>query len=322
MDYAKIGALKVSRICLGCMGFGDAAKGHHTWTLSEEASQEIIHTAIDNGVNFFDTAAGYQSGTSEQFLGRILEDVKREDMVIATKFFPNQNKEFSGRKHIETLLDKSLVNLRTNYIDLYILHAWDYITPIEETMETLHNAVMKGKIREIGISNCFAWQLCKANSVAVKNGWKQFISMQGHYNLIHREEEREMLPYCRSENITYTPYSPLASGRLVKPLGETSKRLTEDTYAMGKYQSTEEQDSVIISRVAEIARRNGLTNTQVALGWLLTKATVPIVGATKIKHITEAIDSVGVQLTEDEIHYLEETYIPHKLVGVMANRFV
>ena len=326
MKYTKLGnsELHVSRICLGCMGFGDAGSGMHSWTLSEDQSREIIAHALEAGITFFDTAAGYQGGTSEQFLGRTLKDLScREDVVIATKFFPRNTDQFdtdvSGREHINTLLDRSLQNLGVDYIDLYICHAWDDHTPIEETMETLNTAVLSGKVREIGISNCYAWQLQKANYIAERNGWKQFVSMQGHYNLIFREEEREMIPYCEDAGIALTPYSPLASGRLVKPRGERTKRLEEDTYAKGKYASTEAQDAIIIDRVAEIAKRRSLTTTQVALAWLLSKVTAPIVGATKLSHIDDAASAVDAALSNDEITYLEQAYMPHKLVGVMAN---
>lgn len=325
MKYTTLGKseLRVSRICLGCMGFGDAGNGMHSWTLDLDHSQQIIQAALESGINFFDTAAGYSGGTSEQFLGQALRDcANRQDMVVATKFFPRTAEQIdhavSGRQHINALLDRSLKNLGMDYIDLYICHAWDYHTPVEETMETLNDAVKAGKVREIGISNCYAWQLAKANHIADKHGWKQFVSVQGHYNLIFREEEREMFPYCADAGIALTPYSPLASGRLVKPRDEASKRLSEDAYAKGKYDATAEQDAVIIDRVAELAERKGCTRTQIAIAWLLTKVTAPIIGATKLRHIEEAVASVDSVLTEEEIFYLEEPYMPHKLVGVMA----
>jgi aryl-alcohol dehydrogenase-like predicted oxidoreductase len=305
------------------MGFGEAKSGMHSWTLAEEHSKEIIKRALELGVNFFDTAIGYQGGTSEQFVGRALKDLsKRSDVVIATKFPPRRKDEIennvSAKEHINNMINSSLSNLGTDYIDLYILHMWDYHTPVEDTMEALNEVVKSGKARYIGISNCYAWQLSKANYIADKNGWSKFVSVQGHYNLLFREEEREMAPYCKDTGIAMTPYSPLASGRLVKPHTEISKRLEDDAYAKGKYDATAVQDAVIIDRVAELAEKKDMTRIQVALGWLLSKVTSPVVGATKISHIEEAIKAVGISLTEEEKLYLEEPYVPHKLVGVMA----
>ena len=324
MEYVKLGKtdIEVSRICLGCMGFGDAASGQHSWTLGEEDSRAIIKRALELGVNFFDTAIAYQGGSSERFLGRAMRDMaRRDEVVIATKFLPRTPDEIekgvSGQEHVANMLDKSLSNLGMDYVDLYIYHMWDYHTPMEEIMEGLHNAVQAGKARAIGISNCYAWQLAKANALAERNGWSRFVSVQGHYNLLFREEEREMAPLCKADGIAMTPYSPLASGRLVKPRNETSKRLEEDSYAKGKYDATAAQDAVIIDRVAEMAEKRGLTRTQVALGWLLSKVTSPVVGATKLRHIEEAAGAVGVQLSDAEKAYLEEMYLPHKLVGVM-----
>lgn len=325
MKYTKLGTsdLNVSRICMGCMGFGSASAGMHSWTLDEQASRGLIRQALELGINFFDTAVGYQGGTSEEFLGRALRDfARREDVVVATKFPARTREEIeggvSGKQHVQNLLDLSLRHLGMDYVDLYICHMWDYHTPIEEILEALNDAVKAGKVRAIGISNCFAWQLQKANYLAERNGWAQFVSVQGHYNLLHREEEREMIPFCRDAGIALTPYSPLASGRLVKAPEETSKRLEEDRYAKGKYDATAEQDSVIIGRVAELAERRGLSKTQVALGWLLSKVTAPVVGVTKPRHIEEAVKAVEVTLTPEELAYLEEAYLPHKLVGVMA----
>lgn len=325
MQYTMLGNsdLHVSRICLGCMGFGDAVRGQHGWTLDEEASRDIIRHALELGVNFFDTAIVYQSGTSEQFLGRAIKDfARREDVVIATKFPVRTQDEIAagidGREHVRRMLDKSLENLGTDYVDLYICHMWDYQTPIEELMEGLSDAVKAGKARHIGISNCFAWQLCKANELAVRKGFPKFVSVQGHYNLIFREEEREMAPYCREENIALTPYSALAGGRLSKLPGESSKRLELDSYAKTKYGATAEQDALIIGRVAELAQKRGVTMTEISLAWLLTKATSPVMGATKRSHIQGAAKAVGLVLTDDEIAYLETCYAPHNLVGVMA----
>ena len=260
MKYVQLGNsdLKVSRVCVGCMGFGEAEKGMHSWTLPEEESKEIIKYALDNGINFFDTAMGYQGGTSEEFLGKAMREyVKRQDVVIATKFIPRtmeQIKEgITARQHIETCLNSSLKRLEMDYVDLYILHMWDYNTPVEETMEILHEMIQAGKVKYIGISNCYAWQIAKANEIAKANGWETFISVQNHYNLIFREEEREMVSYCQEENIAMTPYSSLASGRLAKHPGEQSKRLSEDKYAKGKYDGSYNDDLRIIERVEEIA---------------------------------------------------------------------
>lgn len=325
MKYIKLGNsdLNVSRICLGCMGFGDVEKGMHKWTLDEKKSAEIIKVALDYGINFFDTAVAYQNGTSEKYLGSAIRKfAKREDVVIATKFLPRTqddiNKGISGREHIIQSLDTSLSNLGMDFIDLYIYHMWDYNTPIEEVMETLNDVITDGKVRYIGISNCYAWQLQKANMIAQMNGWNKFVSVQSHYNLIFRETEREMTGCCIDGNIAMTPYSALASGRLVKDSSETSERLEKDSFAKGKYDKTADVDRIIIERVAEIANKRKMTRIQIALGWLLTKVTSPIIGATKISHVEEAVKAISVQLSDEEIAYLEEPYVPHKLVEVMA----
>ncbi len=325
MQYVRLGQsdLTVSRICMGCMGFGDAANGQHSWTLDEELSREIIKRGLDLGINFFDTAISYQSGTSERYLGHALRDfAKREDVVVATKFLPRTPDEIeagiSGQQHIEQMVNTSLKNLGLSYVDLYIYHMWDYATPLYEIMEGLHRVVKAGKVRYIGISNCFAYQLAKANALAEKEGFTRFISVQGHYNLIFREEEREMAKLCAEDQIAMTPYSALAGGRLSKHPNETSKRLQEDSYARFKYDATKEQDEIIIRRVAELADRRGVTMTEVALAWLLRKVTAPVVGATKIHHVEGAAKAVELELTDEEMAYLEEAYVPHKLVGVMA----
>lgn len=321
MQYANLGNtdIRISRICLGCMSFGDPTKGMHSWTLGESDTEAIIAHALDAGINFFDTAMGYQGGTSEEYTGRALRNLTaRDKYILATKFVPLTNPEISARRHVLGCLDASLKRLGTDYVDLYILHMWDYHTPIEEIMEALHAAKEAGKIRAAGVSNCFAWQLAKANAIAERNGWTPFSSIQGHFNLIFREEEREMLPLCREENISVTPYSSLASGRLSRLPGETTKRLAEDAFAKGKYDATAETDGEIIRRTAEIAANRGTGMTQIALAWLLTKATAPIVGATKPHHINSAAEATGIALTDEEIRYLEEPYRPHALVGVMA----
>ncbi len=325
MKYTKLGNsnLNVSRVCMGCMGFGDAAHGQHTWTLDETHSREIIKHGLELGINFFDTAIAYQSGTSEQYLGRALKDfARRDDVVVATKFLPRTPEEIvagvTGQQHIETMLNKSLENLGMDHVDLYIYHMWDHQTPIYDILDGLDRMVKAGKTRYIGISNCFAWQLAKANALAEKEGFAKFVSVQGHYNLIFREEEREMVPFCQEDNIALTPYSALAGGRLSKHRGETSKRLSEDSYAQLKYGDTAAQDQVIIDRVSEIAEKRGVTMTEVSLAWLLTKVTSPVVGATRFHHVEGAANAVDLELTAEELAYLEEPYIPHKLVGVMA----
>ena len=325
MQYTKLGnsELTVSRICMGCMGFGDPQNGQHSWTLDEAHSREIIRRGLELGVNFFETAIGYQSGTSEQYLGRAVKEfAKREDVVIATKFLPCTPEEIqagvSGQQHIQRMIDTSLRNLGLDYVDLYIYHMWDYATPLYQIMEGLNRVVQAGKVRYIGISNCFAYQLAKANALAEREGFAKFVSVQGHYNLIFREEEREMAKLCAEDNIAMTPYSALAGGRLSKHPGETSKRLEEDSYAKLKYDATAMQDEVIIRRVAQLAQQRGVSMTEIALAWLLEKVTAPVVGATKLHHIEGAAKAVDLKLTPQEMTYLEEEYLPHKLVGVMA----
>ena len=325
MKYTALGSsdLKVSRICMGCMGFGDARNGQHSWTVDEAHAREIIKRGLELGVNFFDTAIGYQSGTSEQYVGRALRDfARRDEVVVATKFLPRTNEEItagvSGQEHIRRMLDRSLRNLGMDHVDLYIYHMWDYQTPLYDVMEGLNNMVKAGKARYIGISNCFAWQLVKANALAEREGFAKFVSVQGHYNLIFREEEREMVPCCREEHIAMTPYSALAGGRLSKRPGETSRRLREDSYARLKYDSAQDQDAPILARVAELADRRGVSMTEIALAWLLTKVTAPIVGATKMSHVEGAARAVDLALTAEECAFLEALYTPHPLVGVMA----
>ena len=325
MKYTKLGnsELNVSRICMGCMGFGDAKNGQHSWTLDEEHSREIIKHGLELGINFFDTAISYQSGTSEQYVGRALKDfAERDNVVVATKFLPRTPEEIAagvtGQQHIEQMINTSLKNLGMDYVDLYIYHMWDYETPLYDIMDGLNRIVKAGKARYIGISNCFAYQLARANALAEKEGFAKFVSVQGHYNLIFREEEREMAKLCAEDNIAMTPYSALAGGRLSKHPGETSKRLREDDYARLKYDSTAEQDEIIIRRVAKLADRRGVTMTEISLAWLLTKVTAPVVGATKRHHVEGAASAVDLALTEEEISWLEEAYVPHRLVGVMA----
>lgn len=326
MEYQKLGEtdLSVSRICMGCMGFGDATRGQHSWTIDEAHSREIIKRGLDLGVNFYDTAIAYQSGTSEQYLGRAIRDyAKRDDVVIATKFLPRTEEEIengiSGQQHIENMLNTSLNNLGLDYVDLYIYHMWDWQTDIYDIMDGLNRVVKAGKARFIGISNCYAWQIAKANALAEKEGFAKFVSVQGHFNLIFREEEREMVPYCEEENIALTPYSALASGRLSrKPGANDTKRAEEDRYAKFKYDATAAQDNIIIARVSELAEKRNVSMTEISLAWLLTKTTSPVVGATKLHHIEGAAKAVELELADEEIVYLEEPYVPHPLAGVMA----
>ena len=325
MKYKKLGNsdLIVSSICMGCMGFGDLKNGQHSWTIDEMETKKIIKSALELGINFYDTALAYQNGTSEEFTGKALRELaKRDEYIVATKFLPRSLKEIeskvSGQKHIENSINSSLKNLGLDYVDLYIYHMWDYNTPLEEIMLGLDNVIKSGKARAIGISNCFAWQLAKANYFARANSLTEFGSMQGHYNLITREEEREMIPFCKEENIALTPYSALAGGRLAKYRGETSKRLEEDSYAKFKYDKTVELDQLIIDRVVELSKKDGVSMTEISLAWLLTKVTSPIVGATKVSQVEGMAKAVDLTLSDEDISYLEELYIPHQLVGVMA----
>lgn len=325
MKYVKLGQsdLTVSRLCLGCMGFGDPTIGQHSWTIDEPHTREIIRRALELGVNFFDTAIAYQLGTSEQYVGRALRDMaQRDDVVVATKFLPRTGEEIAagidGRQHVMNSIDTSLEHLGMDHVDLYIYHIWDYKTPAEEILQGMNDVVLAGKARYIGIANAYAYQVAKMNALAEKNGWAQLISVQNHYNLIMREEEREMMPYCREEGIAMTPYSALASGKLSKRPGETSKRQKEDTFMHFKYDATAEQDERIVERVVELADRYGVEMTQISLAWLLTRVESPIVGATKLHHIEVAAGSLDLELTAEDIRYLEEPYVPHDLSGVMA----
>ncbi|RHM63706.1 MULTISPECIES: aldo/keto reductase [Coprobacillaceae] len=326
MKYVQLGNtdLKVSKVCLGCMGFGDASKGMHSWTLPYDESKKMIKYALDQGINFFDTAMAYQGGTSEIYLGKAIKEyANRADVVIATKFHGRTKEQIqqgiTAKEHIETCLNNSLKRLQMDYVDLYILHAWDNLTPIEETLEALNEVVRQGKVRYIGVSNCYAWQIAKANEIAKRNGWAPFVSVQGHYNLIFREEEREMKPYCDLHNVALTPYSSLASGRLAKHPGESSKRMQEDTYAKGKYDATADADLKIIKRVEELSQKKNVSMTEISLAWLMNKVCSPIVGATKTSHIDGAVKATNLILSDDEMNYLEELYVPHALVGVMAS---
>jgi aryl-alcohol dehydrogenase-like predicted oxidoreductase len=295
MEYVKLGntGLDVSPICLGCMSFGSAEGWvHNPWALDEKVSRSIIKRALDLGINFFDTANVYAYGKSEEILGRALKDyANRDEVVIATKVFVPMREGPNGsglsRKHIMSEIDNSLRRLNTDYIDLYIIHRWDYNTPIAETMAALHDVVKVGKARYIGASAMYAWQFQKALHVAEKNGWTRFVSMQNHLNLIYREEEREMMPLCIEEKIAVTPYSPLASGRLARDWSETTKRLETDPIAKRKYDATAEADKMVVERVAEVAEKHAVPRAHIALAWLLHKNPVvaPVIGATKIPHL-------------------------------------
>ncbi|MBS4219666.1 aldo/keto reductase [Bacillus sp. FJAT-49711] len=324
MEYVKLGntGLDVSRICLGTMGFGDVNTGFHQWVLDEESSRPVVKKALDSGINFFDTANVYSNGTSEEYLGRALKDyANRDEIVIATKvrfrMHEGPNGEGLSRKAIMSEVDKSLKRLGTDYIDLYQIHRWDYNTPIEETMEALHDLVKAGKVRYIGASAMYAWQFLKALHVAEKNGWTRFVSMQNHYNLMYREEEREMLPLCKEEKIAVIPYSPLASGRLTRDVTDTTHRSETDRAQKFKYDATAEHDRLVIERVADLAGKRGIPRVQIALAWLLHKETVtaPIVGATKMSHLENAVEALSVKLTTEEMAFLEEPYAPHPISG-------
>ena len=326
MEYVKLGntGLDVSRLCLGCMGFGDPEAWVHKWLLNEEESRPVIKKALDLGINFFDTANVYSLGKSEEILGRALKDyANRDEVVIATKVHGKMHDGPNGsglsRKAVMSEIDKSLKRLGTDYVDLYIIHRWDYNTPIEETMEALHDIVKSGKARYIGASAMYAWQFQKALHTAEKNGWTRFVSMQNHLNLIYREEEREMIPLCREEKIALTPYSPLASGRLTRDLDEKTKRSETDQIAVSKYGSTEEADQIVIERLAAVAERRGIPRLHVALAWLLQKdpVTIPIIGATKLSHLEDAVPALSLKLEPEEIAFMEEPYIPHKVIGAL-----
>lgn len=324
MKYVRLGqtGLQVSRICLGCMTYGVPERGAHPWSLSEAESRPFIERALAAGINFFDTANSYSDGTSEEIVGRALKDfARREDVVLATKvFFPMRKTPTAGglsRKAIFSEIDNSLRRLGTDYVDLYQIHRWDYATPIEETMEALHDVVKAGKARYIGASSMFAWQFAKALHVAERNGWTRFSTMQNHMNLLYREEEREMLPLCIDEGIGVIPWSPLARGRLTRDPDVKTERIETDAYGKTLYNSALESDRQVIARVAEVSRQRGVSRAQIALAWLLQKpgVTAPIVGASKPQHLDDAIAAVELELTPDEIKFLEEPYVPHAISG-------
>jgi aryl-alcohol dehydrogenase-like predicted oxidoreductase len=324
MEYVKLGntGLEVSRICLGCMSYGIPERGTHLWALNEEQSKPFIKQALEGGINFFDTANVYSHGASEEILGRHLRDLaSRDEVVVATKvngrMRPGPNGAGLSRGAIMHEIDESLRRLGMDYVDLYQIHRWDYETPIEETMEALHDVVKAGKTRYIGASSMYAWQFAKALAVAERRGWTRFVSMQNYVNLLYREEEREMLPLCRAEGIGVIPWSPLARGRLTRNWETTTARSEVDAFGRSLYAKSADADRKVVEGVAEVARERGVPRAQIALAWLLAKPgiTAPIVGATKLEHLDDAIAAVSLKLRADEIAKLEEPYIPHAVVG-------
>lgn len=319
MEYAKIGNtdIEVSRICLGCMSFGKAGT-MHDWTLDEEKSEEIIRHALDLGINFFDTANGYSEGTSEEYLGKaIKKNIARDKVVIASKVYFNPGRLSKEAIHKE--IDGSLKRLGTDYLDLYIIHRFDYDTPIEETMEALNGLIVSGKVRAIGASAMYGYQFHNMQIAARDNGWTQFSVMENHYNLLYREDEREMIPICRQMNVSLIPYSPLAAGHLTRPeWNSDSVRSRTDRAAMGKYDRTEKEDMAIVNRVHELAERYGVKMSEIALAWQWAKGvTAPIIGATKATYIDDAEGALYVKLSDEDIAYIEEPYEPHRIVGAI-----
>jgi 1-deoxyxylulose-5-phosphate synthase len=324
MDYVKLGrsGLEVSRLCLGCMSFGVPERGLHPWTLDEEKSRPYFRRALELGLNFFDTATNYSDGTSEEITGRALREfARRDEVVVATKVYfsirKGPNSMGLSRKAIMTEIDDSLRRLGMDYVDLYQIHRWDHRTRIEETLEALHDVVKAGKARYIGASSMFAWQFAKALYLADRHGWTRFVSMQDHYNLLHREEEREMLPLCAAEGIGVLPWSPLARGRLTRDWDETSERTRTDEFGKTLYTANVEADRRVIERVAEIAKRRGVPRATVALAWMLQKPVItsPIVGVSKPHHLDDAVAALSLKLTAEEIAALEQPYVPHPVVG-------
>jgi 1-deoxyxylulose-5-phosphate synthase len=321
MDYVNLGTtgLKVSRICLGCMSYGDPDRGNQPWSLDADTALPFFRQALDAGINFFDTANVYSAGSSEEITGKaLLSMAPREELVIATKVHgrmgPGPNGQGLSRKAILNEIDNSLRRLGTDYVDLYQIHRWDYHTPIEETLEALHDVVKSGKARYIGASSMHAWQFAQALYAADLNGWTRFVSMQNYYNLVYREEERDMLPLCRDQGVSSIPWSPLARGRLTRPWAEQTARSERDEF--GRSLSVSE-DEAIVNVVLQIAAKRGVTPAQVALAWLLSKPVVasPIVGATKAQHLDDAVAALELHLEEDEIALLEKDYRPHAIVG-------
>jgi aryl-alcohol dehydrogenase-like predicted oxidoreductase len=324
MKYVKLGrtGIDISRLCLGCMSYGVPERGTHPWVLDDEQARPFIKKALDLGINFFDTANVYSDGTSEEIVGRALKDfARRDEIVLATKVHGRMHKGPNGaglsRKAIMAEIDASLRRLGTDHVDLYQIHRWDYDTPIEETMEALHDVVKAGKALYIGASSMYAWQFSKALHVAKDNGWTRFVTMQNYVNLLYREEEREMLPLCQSEGIGVIPWSPLARGRLTRDWDTASARAETDVFGRGLYAATEAADRKIVERVAEIAAARGVPRAQIALAWVLQKQaiTAPIIGATKPHHLDDAVAALSIELSTEEIGKLEELYVPHAVTG-------
>jgi 1-deoxyxylulose-5-phosphate synthase len=324
MQIVKLGrtGVDVSRLCLGCMTFGVPERGAHPWTLDEERSRPMIRRALELGFNFLDTANAYSDGTSEEIVGRAVGDfARREEVVIATKvFYPMWKGPNAGglsRKAIFSAIDDSLRRLGMDYVDLYQIHRWDYATPIEETLQALHDVVKSGKARYIGASSMHAWQFCKALYLADRHGWTRFATMQNHYNLLYREEEREMLPLCAAEGIGVIPWSPLARGRLTRPWDEATERARTDEFGKTLYAVTADADRRVVERVAQVAARRGVPAAVVALAWLLKQpaVTAPIIGASKPKHLEDAIAALSLTLEADEVAELGEPYVPHPVLG-------
>lgn len=320
MKYGTLGnsGIEVSRLCVGCMSFGDPASKMHSWTLNAGDSESLIKHALDLGINFFDTANTYSAGTSEEYLARALKKyVARNEVVIATKVYFNEG--HLSKAAILREIDGSLQRLGTDYVDLYIIHRFDYDTPVEEIMEALDSLVKAGKVRALGASAMYGYQFHNLQIAAEKNGWTKFVSMQNHYNLLYREDEREMIPLCREQNVSLTPYSPLAAGRLSRLEWKTDTlRSQTDNVAVSKYDSTQESDYGIVLRVHDLAEKYAVTMTQIALAWHWAKGvTAPIVGATKMKYFDDAVGAMDVTLTAEDIAYLEALYIPHKIVGAL-----
>ena len=319
MEYTKIGNtdIEVSRICLGCMSFGKAGT-MHDWTLDENQSEKIIRHALDLGINFFDTANGYSEGTSEEYLGKAIKgNIGRDKVVIASKVYFNPGRLSKEAIHRE--IDGSLNRLGTDYLDLYIIHRFDYDTPIEETMEALNDLVLQGKVRAIGASAMYGYQFYNMQIIARDNGWAQFSAMENHYNLLYREDEREMIPICREMNVSLIPYSPLASGHLARAeWNSDSIRSRTDRAAMGKYDRTEREDMAIVRRVHELAERYGVKMSEIALAWQWAKGvSAPIIGATKPSYLDDAAAALNLKFSGEDIEYIEEPYEPHRIVGAI-----
>lgn len=320
MQYTKLGnsGIDVSRLCVGCMSFGDPASNFHAWTLNLSESEDIIKHALSLGINFFDTANVYSAGTSEEYLGRaIRNNIARDKVVLASKVYFNEGK--LSKAAINREIEGTLTRLGTDYLDLYVIHRFDYSTPVEETMEVLDGLVKAGKVRALGASAMYGYQFAKLQEVADKHGWTKFASMQNHYNLIYREDERELIPICKEQGVALTPYSPLAAGRLSRSEWDAeTERNQSDKTAVGKYDGTKDSDIEIVKRVSELAQNHGVTMTQIALAWQFAKGvTAPLIGATKAKYFDDAVGSFEVELAEEEVGFLEELYAPHKVMGAL-----